>query len=239
MKNLFSKPRSLIVGYGEIGRAIHDVIGEAELLDTAKDLKPESGPYDIMHICFPWNDDFIQHVERYRNDYHAENVIIYSTVMIGTTRQIDRAVHSPIEGRHPELAQSIKLMTRWIGGLRPNDTSYFKDYFGEIGLRVREVNNPDWTEALKLLSTSEYGINLVFADYKQRVAEELGMSSGALKQWNKDYNTLYKQLDMPQFQKYILDSPNGTIGGHCVVPNAKLLNEQYSSELLTLIEGME
>jgi hypothetical protein len=33
----------------------------------------------------------------------------------------------------------------------------------------------------------------------------------------------------------ILYPPDGPIGGHCVVPNAKILSEEYESEFLRFI----
>jgi hypothetical protein len=60
-----------------------------------------------------------------------------------------------------------------------------------------------------------------------------------LKEWNQDYNDLYRELDMPQYQKFILDPPKGQIGGHCIIPNVKLLDKQYPDELLNILKGFE
>jgi hypothetical protein len=56
-----------------------------------------------------------------------------------------------------------------------------------------------------------------------------------MKQWNLDYNELYKRLGMNQFQKFILDAPEGPKGGHCVTPNAKLLYGQYPDEQVKVV----
>jgi hypothetical protein len=116
---------------------------------------------------------------------------------------------------------------------------FFKSYFKDRGIKCRFVENSDYTEALKLMSTTEYGINLVYADYKARLAEMIGMDYALTKAWNKDYNQLYNKLELNQFQKFILDPPNGVIGGHCVTQNAHLLAEQFPNIMLDLIIDME
>jgi hypothetical protein len=131
-------------------------------------------------------------------------------------------------------------MERWLSYNALSEKDFFEGYFSSINMRYKSVSSTDFTEALKLLSTSEYGINIAFADYKQKVAESIGMPYGLTKEWNAEYNRLYHELGMgKRIKKYVLDKPNGACGGHCVVPNAKILNEQYPSELLEKIIDME
>lgn len=223
---------SLIAGYGEIGRAVGEVIGKHEHTDIEY---ITSGTYDVLHICFPYDDLFLSEVERYRAIYQPKHVVIYSTVPIGTTRQIPGAVHSPVEGKHPNLAQSIREMVRWIGADDEIEGKFFNAYFAATGLQTRLVPSSQFTEALKLLSTTEYGVNIEFARYKQFVADSLGMDYELCKEFNREYNRLYRALGLDQFQKYVLDAPDGPKGGHCVTPNARLLNDQYPNELVKIV----
>lgn len=233
--------KNLVIGLGEIGQAILEVIDGQDT--QTKDIEPDyvEPGMDIMHICFPYSDTFVNDVKNYIEQYHPAHVIIYSSVPPGTTYDISpAAVHSPIEGRHPDLDESIRLMVRWIGYDDLDEAQFFARYFNDLGIKTRLVEHASYTEALKLLSTTEYGINLVFADYKARVAEEIGMDYELTKLWNKDYNRLYEKLDPSgKFRKFALDPPGGVIGGHCVIPNAKLLNEDFPDELLDIIEEFE
>jgi UDP-glucose 6-dehydrogenase len=230
---------SLVVGNGQIGQAVGKVIGVHQVLSLGLS-DPVPGDYNIMHICFPYAADFIQQVRSYSVKYNPNHIIIYSTVPIGTTKQIPNAVHSPVEGKHPDLEMSLRFMDRWVGYNDEDQGQFVKRLFFQLGLNTKLVLNSDYTEALKLLSTAEYGVNLVFADYKAQVAEAIGMDYKLTKAWNNDYNKLYQNLGMgKRLQKYVLDSPNGKIGGHCVRPNAELLNEQHPNDLLKQIVEMK
>lgn len=230
---------NLIIGYGEIGKAVGAVIGEHAVIDLGM-LKPEPMEVDIMHICFPYSEEFVEQVLVYIATYTPKHTVIYSTVPITTTRQLHRTdysvVHSPVEGKHPDLEMSIRLMERWIGYNDKEEGQFFANYFRDLGLKVKLVENTDCTEALKLLSTTEYGINIEFARYKKEVADAIGMDYQLTKNWNENYNRLYKDLGMEKrYQKYVLDAPDGPKGGHCITPNAKILNKQYPNVLVDIV----
>lgn len=227
---------NLILGFGEIGKAVESLVGNAYVvdLDPMDAIPPE--PIEAMHICFPFSETFIREISRYADMFKPDHVIIWSTVPISTTKRIMRAVHSPVEGKHPDLALSIETMERWIGYNDKVEGQWFKNYFTDLGLKVKLVENSDFTEALKLLSTTEYGINIEFARYKKHVADELGMDYELTKEWNLEYNKLYKSLGLEKkYQKFVLDAPEGPKGGHCVTPNAQILHDQYPSELTKIV----
>jgi hypothetical protein len=230
----------LILGYGQIGQAVQEAVcPDAHIYDPKRRNGRGASP-DVMHVCFPYSDKFVRQVNDYIIRYEPDYVAIWSTVPIGTTKKIKwKAIHTPIEGKHPKLASSIKLMTRWIGYNDKPTANFFLEYFNQRRIQTRIVKNTNHTEALKLLSTTEYGLNIAFADYKAYVAESLNMDYELTKQWNRDYNQLYKELGLRQFQKFILDAPNGFIGGHCIVPNAKLLGEQFPDDLVSKVIEME
>lgn len=226
--------KNIIIGYGEEGKAVGAVIGEHDFADEGS--SPEKKKYDVMHICIPYGMDFVEVVEKYKEMYQPDHVVIYSTVAIGTTGEIAGAVHSPVEGKHPDLELSIRTMERWIGTNTKEEGQFFVNYFEELGLRTKVVKSSDFTEALKLLSTTEYGLNIEFARYKAHVADQLGMDFELTKEWNREYNRLYKELGMDKrFQKFVLDAPDGPKGGHCVAPNAQILDSQYPGELTKIV----
>lgn len=219
--------KKVLVGYGEIGRAVAEVFGVKDIHDPGKGATCE-GQYDILLVAIPYSDDFVNTVNVYRERYKTKATIIFSTVAIGVTRQILGAVHSPIEGKHPKLAESIRLMPRWVGGYG----KLVNQFFTEAGFSPIYVT-PETTEFLKLQSTSMYGLNIAYARYVKEVCDKLEINYDHVKQFNLDYNTLYKRLQLPQYQRYILDPPEPEgIKGHCILENAITLYEQYPSELL-------
>jgi hypothetical protein len=222
--------RCILVGYGQIGRAVTQVFSgfhDIDTYDITDEIKPK-GIYDLLLVCIPYSKDFVKAVNAYRKEYEVQGTIIFSTVPIGTTRKIPGAVHSPVEGKHPDLAESILLMPRWIGGQSYLATQFFE----KTKMEVRHADKPEFTEFLKLQSTSNYGINIEWARYCKWVSDRLGMDYDLVKRFNRDYNELYLDLNLDQFQRYILDPPKGNIGGHCVVPNARMLDAQYPNLFL-------
>lgn len=233
-----TKMRHLIIGLGEIGKAVYGIFPDAQTLDIEK--KAIESPIDVMHICFTYGKGFLGQVLEYKEKYNPDHVVIWSTVPIGKTKKIKGAVHAPVEGKHPDLEDSIRQMERWLGYNDEAEKYFYINLFNEVGIKVKPVENSDFTEALKLLSTTEYGINIEFARYKKHVADELGMDYELTKEFNIEYNKLYKTLGLEKkYQKFVLDAPEGDIGGHCIVPNAQLLGDQYPSIYTRIIGGIK
>lgn len=237
--------KSIVIGAGQIGLAVAEVVARTDevIIYDSKNYNepPILKGVDVIHICFPYIEEetFLEAVNNYIQKYQTRHVVIWATVAIGITKKIHGAVHSPVEGRHPKLASSIKAMTRWVGYNSSDDAAFFEPYFKNLQLGTRFVPSSNFTEFLKLRSTSKFGINLVWADYEASVARELGMDFRMIKDFDVDYNKLYHNIGMDWAQRYILDPPEGKIGGHCVVPNAELLDEQFPSEMLKSIKEMK
>lgn len=231
--------KQLVIGSGEIGRAVYENLKSVWNDEVyIRDIEPVDIPVqiEVLHIAIGYSDKFVEIVEAYKKEYGVNIVFIYSTVPIGTCRKL-KAVHSPVEGRHPHLQESIQKMIRWVAtDDRPSGIMAFNIWMPIVGAgRVKLVNDSRHTEFLKMSSTSLYGINIAFAEYRKSVCDDLDMDFELVKEFDQHYNDLYQDIGLPQFQRYILDAPTGVIGGHCVVPNAELLNEQYPSDLLVRI----
>lgn len=231
-------PRSLVIGMGEVGKGVFDVISSKESSVACRDKDSVIINYhvDVLHICIPHSDEFEAVVKKYMDLYKSEVVIVYSTVPIGTCERLG-VVHSPVEGKHPALGLSIQNMARWLGSSNEKMLKKAMKFWEKYG-PIRHVPKADFTEFLKLYSTSKYGINIVWAQYAADMCEKLDLDYAAVKQFDLDYNQLYERLGMLQYKRYILDPPEGKIGGHCVVPNAELLNEKHPHEMLKMIMDM-
>lgn len=231
----------LIIGFGQIGKAVKEVIcPHAETYDIAdsNDVSINHNDIDILHICFPYSETFKRELQGYIGTLKPKHIIVYSTVPIGTCKDIDeRIVHSPIEGRHPKLASSIRNSYRWIGFNDGTEGKFFCDYFESRNLKVWFVTSTDTTELVKLRSTAKYGVNLVWAQYDMELCKKYGVPYNEVMSFDVHYNETY--IEEPDNNRYIVFPPNGKIGGHCIVPNAKLLNEQLPSDLLEKIIAME
>jgi hypothetical protein len=227
--------KALLIGLGEIGTAVknyysqfHDIEGYDPKYSNELPHKTE---YDILLVTIPYSNSFVDTVNEYKSNYSIGDVIVFSTVPVGTTSKIDGAVHSPVEGRHPNLTESIKLFPRYIGGNSSIAGLFFMASHKHNNLHF--IEEPDHTEFLKLQSTSNYGLMIEYARYCKTVCDELGLDYGFIKQFNSDYNELYDNLGLgDRIKRYILEAPTGDIKGHCIVPNAKLLDKQFPSIFL-------
>ena len=99
---MVDKQKIGILGYGEIGKSIAKFYKNP----LVKDLKRDDGlsGIDVLHVCIPWNEDFIATVTKEIAEINPKLTIIHSTVAPGTTQKIGgMIVHSPIRGVHPNL----------------------------------------------------------------------------------------------------------------------------------------
>jgi hypothetical protein len=225
--------RAILIGHGEIGKAIEAYYGQVHTIDFV-DLNEESivqPEHDIMLVAIPYNEDFVETVSRYRQRFKTKATIVFSSVAIGTTSKLMNAVHVPIEGRHPDLALSVANWQVFMGGF--NQLAY--NFFVEANKNPYVLDKPEHAEAMKLLSTTMYGINIEFARTANKVFADIGMDYGKFNAYNGCYNSLYDMLGMGQFKRYLLNPPEGKKGGHCVTNNAKILQEQYPDMLVDVV----
>lgn len=237
--------RHVVIGAGEVGSAVIGLLRDGNSVsvidkDPTKTVMADEFNHDVMHICIPYSRSFVEDVREYVDRMEPKRVLIWSSVPIGTTREVSPdACHTLVEGKHPNILEYLQSMVRWIGGENIEAVDFFTRLFSDLGLDTRAVPSSDFTEFLKLRSTSKYGINIAWTNYEARTAEKLGMPFELVNEFDTEYNKLYRDAALMQFQRYILTDPKDEIGGHCVVSNAKLLNEQHPSELLEMIIKME
>jgi len=232
-----------ILGYGEIGQAITRFMEQCTELDIAiedpmyKLHPPKNAKFDFTCICIPYSDTFVKIVLKELDK--TSKIIIFSTVPIGTTEQIPNAVHIPIEGKHPDLMDSL---ANWEFFMGYNDTQYLYDYIGffeGIGKVVTAVNNTRTTEACKLLSTLMYGVNIEFYRFAEDVLKKNKSNSKVFQHYNRAYNQLYEHLGYVGIKRYILEYPEGEIGGHCVIPNAKFIEGVFPDIVKNQYSGVD
>lgn len=236
--------RSLIVGGGEIGSSLAECLKgtyEVSIADTdlTKDTKPE-GKYDIMHICFPPSDSFDSFVIYNHMKFEPKYTVIHSTVAPGTTarlnQQIGNVVHSPVEGRHPNLTKSIQTFGKFIGAEDMAVGIAVAQYFEKAGLKPVVVEGSVNTELGKIMSTTRLGWDVVFMKEVARLCVVHGADfEKVYTAYTKNYNQGYADMDQVAFSKFhrpVLENMPGGIGGHCVMNNLKL----FKSFLVNIIK---
>ena len=72
----------------------------------------------------------------------------------------------------------------------------------------------------------------------KKVCDSFGVSyEEAVSLFNQTYNDGYKDLGRNDVIRPTLYPPENGIGGHCIIPNVKILNNQMESLALDLISG--
>jgi hypothetical protein len=214
-----------VLGAGEVGKAIAEVLrGQYEVL--LHDLDSKSELVDVVHICFPWSDNFIPDVKTARNLYRPALVIIHSTVPVGTSKRLN-AVHSPVTGKHPNLAESIRTFVKFFGGAKASEAAVIFDI---CGVTTEIAPSSDATEAGKLWQTLQYGWLIAL---QKEAYSEFQDGDFVYRRMNTAYNEGYAALGEP-YRLPIMENMPGKIGGHCVIPNADLLESPLGEWLRTL-----
>jgi len=225
--------RSIIIGMGEVGRGLFEVLKEYHEV-FAKDMDPlEVDGIEVLNICIPYGDRFIEIVDQYVDKYRPKLTINHSTVPIGTTRKIKgKAVHSPIRGKHPGMAEGIRAYQKYIGFNDKSSRDLAEEYLG-AAVPVRSVEKTETSELAKLLSLARYGVNLAFAQEQKAMCDKWGLNyDDVVLEYEKSYNNGLEKVGAPHLKRPLLIPPNGRIGGHCVRENSIVLNEQFSSSFL-------
>lgn len=245
----------LIIGVGEIGKSIIGVYertldDEINLYfkdpnvriitrnDTIKNV--DNLNYNIgaeyMHVCIPFtkNSNFVNTVTDYINEYNPLYTIIHSTIDIGTTRKIfDKTnvniAHSPVMGIHPNLTESILTFKKIIGSPTEYAAEQIAKHYTNIGIESIIYNSPEESEAAKLLSTGYYGWNILFMHNAHKLCKDNDLNfDNVYAKTNTLYNKGYDTLDMKHVKRPVLKYIPGKIGGHCIIPNFKILEDVFT-----------
>ena len=240
-----------ILGYGEIGKAIHGLYSEdssiarycrhgVEYQVFVKDLDFDEGirHCDYLHVCIPYSEDFVDQICECIEKENPKNVIIHSTVLVGTTRKIVEQsgliniCHAPVRGIHPNLNKGLKTFPMYLGYDKtkhryPQEFIYETSIlFDSLNVRTKIVDKFETSELAKIASTTYYGMCIAFHGEINSLCDEMGLNfEEVMTEWNKQYNDGYKRLEMNHVVRPVLTPPDGAIGGHCIIPNAKLLQE--------------
>lgn len=212
----------LVVGMGEVGTAVAEVLSRAAEVAT-RDVDPvDVSPVRVMHVCIPWSDQFPRVVAGYQSDHQADLVIVHSTVPVGTCDPRGW-VHSPVRGRHPHLVDALVTFTKHFGGRRAGEAAKWWASCGDLPVAVHpRAAEP---EAGKLWELVQFGHQVLVEQAIHQWCVDHGLDPDVVyRQFASTYNDGYQALGEYRFVRPILRHMPGPIGGHCVRQNAALLD---------------
>jgi len=235
-----------ILGYGEIGKAVARFYQNKKKFKLLlKDLNFDqfvNKKIDILNVAIPCFSEkqFIETIARVIKKNKPNLVIIHSTIIPGMTKKIiqktkTRIVHSPVRGVHPKLYQGIKTFIKFIGTENIKVGKMAKKHFQQIGIKNVKILKPAVaTELNKLVDTTYYAHCIIFTDYVEQLLQKHKVPFNAFEEFNLSYNDGYKKLGKLNVVRPTLYPPSKTgrkIGGHCQIPNAKILEKLYPHQI--------
>jgi UDP-N-acetyl-D-mannosaminuronate dehydrogenase len=226
---------TLIVGMGEVGKPLHAILSAQDTGVIGIDIEPvEVGqPVGILHICIPFLDlaPFAKTVLGYAEKYRPQVIVINSTVAPGTTAIIEQqtgipCVYSPVRGKHSKMVDDMYLYVKFVAGSKPEAASRVQAHFQAAGLKSEIIANSQTLELAKLLETTYFGLLIAWAQEMNRFAGAVQADFTEIGRFFAEIGYLPKVMFQP-----------GIIGGHCVMPNIRLLEQHFQSQFLAAIQN--
>jgi len=226
----------LVVGLGEIGAPLLEIVRgtfSAEGLDIEP--KEAHGPFDVMHICFPYRADFVEVTANYIEKFDPKLTLIESTVLPFTTSKVyaktRKAVcHSPVRGRMADgFKWAYSTYTKFIGPEKPEFSKMAEEYYQSLGFKTYICTSPLETEFMKILNTTYYGLMISWFQEIHRICTRFQIKEDEITKFFQTNESDSKgKHPRPVFYP-------GVIRGHCVIPNIKLLESVYPSPFIDAI----
>jgi UDP-N-acetyl-D-mannosaminuronate dehydrogenase len=230
-----ASPASVVIaGLGEVGKPLYQLMSKFHSTVGVDIAPPSSLPshVDVLHICFPFEiKDFIGETARYIELFSPKLTVINSTVGVGTTRAIaDRTaspvVNSPVRGKHVRMLEELSHYAKFIGAIDPSSGEAAAQHFQSVGLKTKVLGSPEASELAKLTETTYFGLMIAWAQELERYCDKSGANY-------EEIIAFYEEIKFFPPVKYF----PGVIGGHCVMPNIRILNKFTQSQILDAIEA--
>ena len=238
--------KDIVAGIGEIGKPIlkllskHGVVvgfdSNPDLMDERKFERYESLKTSFLHIAIPVSSKFINNVLKLNKKFQPECIVIHSTIKPGMTEKLQEKLSIPViysatRGVHKRMVYDLKRYTKFfvISANAPRGkwaTTRYVQSMKRCGIKTKKMSKPETLELAKIICDTSYlGWLVNYAQLSNVIAIEHGV----------DYDEMWSFSD--EIQEFLGNRPKmypSFIGGHCVIPNLNLIN----NESLNIISKM-
>ena len=238
--------KDIVAGIGEIGKPIlkllskHGVVvgfdSNPDLMDERKFERYESLKTSFLHIAIPVTGKFINNVLKLYKKFQPECIVIHSTIKPGMTEKLQEKLSIPViysatRGVHKRMVYDLKRYTKFfvISVNAPRGkwaTTRYAQSMKRCGVKTKKMSKPETLELAKIICDTSYlGWLVNYAQLSNVIAIEHGV----------DYDEMWSFSD--EIQEFLGNRPKmypSFIGGHCVIPNLNLIN----NESLNIISKM-
>jgi len=230
--------KNVVAGLGEIGNPILKLISKKalgigfdineKLIKKNLYLQYEHTPTQILHVCIPFNKNFIPNTISLYKKFFPKLIVIHSTIGPYTTKKIQAKIPIPViysatRGVHKRMLSDLKRYTKFyaIEKNAPNSrwaSNTFSQLMRKCGVKTKQMSSPISLELAKIVcDTSYYGWLINYAQLSNTIAI----------QHKVDYDEMWSFSD--EIQKFLGNRPKmfpGFIGGHCIIPNLDLISNK-------------
>jgi len=238
--------KDIVAGIGEIGKPIlkllskHGVVvgfdSNPDLMDERKFERYESLKTSFLHIAIPVTGKFINNVLKLYKKFQPECIVIHSTIKPGMTEKLQEKLSIPViysatRGVHKRMVYDLKRYTKFfvISANAPRGkwaTTRYVQSMKRCGVKTKKMSKPETLELAKIICDTSYlGWLVNYAQLSNVIAIKHGV----------DYDEMWSFSD--EIQEFLGNRPKmypSFIGGHCVIPNLNLIN----NESLNIISKM-
>tara|TARA_B100002049_G_C16067366_1_gene371114 strand:- start:1058 stop:1810 length:753 start_codon:yes stop_codon:yes gene_type:complete len=238
--------KNVVAGIGEIGKPILKLLSKnsitvgfdlnRDLMDERKFEKYKNFNTIFLHIAIPATGKFINSILKLHKKFQPECIVIHSTIKPGTTERLQRklpvpVIYSATRGIHKRMAYDLKRYTKFfvISTNAPRSrwaSARYVKLMKQCGIKTKKMSRPETLELAKIICDTSYlGWLVNYAQLSNIIAIEHGV----------DYDEMWSFSD--EIHEFLGNRPKmfpGFIGGHCVIPNIDLLDNQT----LTLIKKL-
>lgn len=229
----------VILGYkGQVGSALAQIAKDAGLEffgieKNQKWSKSEIGDVQGLHCCIPFSDNFVDAVQDYIAKLDPKITIIHSTVLPGTTSKIyhhfkrkKKIYYSPTRGQHDHMYSDMRRYRKFIAAPYRSPVSEGIDELTAFNFLTRVTESVEALELVKLLDTTQFAVLIAWAQEAERFCKDFGASFDLVRNFGRETQRFYGLRP---------DIFPGVAGGHCLMPNVKILQRIRKSKILDFI----
>ena len=229
--------KDVICGLGEIGMPIFKLVSRnmkaigydvnTHLFNKKKLAASSLIPTELLHICIPYNKKFETNVLDLVSMFNPRAIVIHSTIKPGTTEELQKilpipVIYSATRGVHKRMIRDLKRYTKFysVYNWAPKSEwakKIYQNRMKKVGIKTKSMSNPLTLELAKIVvDTSYYGWLINYAQLSNMIAIKHKVN----------YDEMWSYAD--EIHKYLGNRPKmfpGFIGGHCVIPNLDLIDD--------------
>ncbi len=230
--------KDVVAGLGEIGLPILKLISKKEnaigydlnkkLMNEKNYKKFENSKTRFLHIAIPVTENFNSNVIQLNKKFQPECIVIHSTISPGTTEQLQKKLKTPLifsatRGIHKRMLKDLQRYTKFfaISKNAPKKQWAINEYrktMKKSGIKTKQMSKPETLELAKILCDTSYlGWLINYAQLTNTIAIKHKV----------DYDEMWTFSD--EIHEVLGNRPKmfpGFIGGHCVIPNIDLIQNQ-------------